>query len=444
MKIALDYLLYFLPRGIYCDIVFHPLNAATIAGIVCMILLLLASAFASASEIALFSLSPSEMHRLEEGKGARSQILKRLLSSPERILATILIANNFINISFVIISTFVTNSLINFSGSPVLGFLFQVIIISLMLLLFGEILPKIYATHHALGLSQFMAPALAFLNSLFKPLAILLTSSTSWVNRRMGHRRKNISMHDLSHALELTSTSNTDERDILEGIVKFTNIAVSDIMKPRMDIMASDIRLTFPELITYIIDCGYSRVPVYFETLDNIKGILYIKDLLPHLHKNYSFQWQSLVRPQYYVPETKKISDLLREFQANKIHMAIVIDEFGGTSGLVTLEDILEEIIGEIIDESDEADERRFTKIDEYNYIFEGKISLNDFNKITNTDEAILEDIKGEADTLAGLILELKGEIPVKGEIIPCKGFLFTIESIDKRRIRQIKVTIPK
>jgi putative hemolysin len=442
MEIALDHFLYILPKGIFCDIVFHQFNVAAAIGIIFMFFLLLASAFVSASEIALFSLSPTEMHLLEEGKGTKIQILKRLLSAPERILATILIANNFINISFVITSTFVTNSLIDFSGSPVLGFAFQVIIISLLLLLFGEILPKIYATHHALRLSQFMAPMLAFLNATFKPMAILLTSSTSWVNRRMGHRRKNISMHDLSHALELTSTSMTDERNILEGIVKFTNINTSAIMKPRMDIMAVDISLNFPELVTYIIDCGYSRIPVFSETLDNVKGILYIKDLLPHLHKNYSFTWQTLIRPQYYVPETKKISDLLREFQTNKIHMAIVIDEYGGTSGLVTLEDILEEIIGEIIDESDEADERRFTKIDDHNYIFEGKISLNDFNKITDTDEVVFSDVKGEADTLAGLILELRGEIPAKGEIIPCKHFLFTIESIDKRRIRQIKVTI--
>lgn len=407
-----------------------------------MLFLLLASAFISASEIALFSLSPSEMHQLEEGKSIRIQILHRLLVVPERILASILIANNFINISFVIISTFVTNSLIDFSGAPVLGFVFQVIVISLLLLVFGEILPKIYATHHALSLAQFMAPMLAFLNTLFKPLALLLTSSTSWVNRRMGYRRKSISMHDLSHALELTSTSMADERNMLEGIVNFTNIDVRDIMKPRMDIMAVDISLTFPELLTYIIECGYSRIPVFLETLDNVKGILYIKDLLPHLHKNYSLKWQTLIRPQYYVPETKKISDLLKEFQSNKIHMAIVIDEYGGTSGLVTLEDILEEIIGEIIDESDEADERKFIKIDDHNYIFEGKISLNDFNKITNTDESVLEDLKGEADTLAGLILELRGEIPIKGEIIHCKNFLFTIESIDKRRIKQIKVTV--
>ena len=348
------------------------------------------------------------------------------------------------NISFVIICTFVTNNLIDFSGSPILGFVFQVVIISLLLLLFGEILPKIYASHHALGISKLLAPMLAFLSSTFKPLALLLTGSTSWVNRRMGHRRKNISIHDLSHALELTTNSMSDERNILEGIVKFTNIDVSDIMKPRMDIMSIDIRLNFPELVTYIIDCGYSRVPVYFETLDNIKGILYIKDLLPHFHKNASFKWQTLIRPQYYVPETKKISDLLKEFQTNKIHMAIVIDEYGGTSGLVTLEDILEEILGEIIDESDEAEEKTYSRIDANNFLFEGKVSLNDFNKITNTDESVLEDVKGEADTLAGLILELKGEIPSKGTVIPFKKFLFTIESIDKRRIRQIKVTILK
>ncbi len=444
MKILSDQILHILPGGILSDIIFHQLNAASIAGIICMALLLLASAFASGSEIALFSLSPAEMHRIEAGKGSKEQLLKRLLTSPERILATILIANNFINISFVIISTFVTNSIIDLSGSHILGFVFQVVIISLLLLLFGEILPKIYASHHALGVSKFMAPLLYFLNTLFKPLALLLTGSTSWVNRRMGHRRKNISMHDLSHALELTSNTMTDERNILEGIVKFTNINVSDIMKSRMDIMAIDIGLNFPELVTYIVDCGYSRVPVYLGTLDNIKGILYIKDLLPHFHKNSSFKWQTLIRSQYYVPETKKISDLLKEFQTNKIHMAIVIDEYGGTSGLVTLEDILEEIIGEIIDESDEAEEKAYHKIDEFNYIFEGKISLNDFYKITDTDESVLKDIKGEADTLAGLILELKGEIPAKGEIIHCKNFVFTIESIDKRRIKQIKVTIQK
>jgi putative hemolysin len=423
---------------------YHPLTTGAVIGMIVLLLLLLASALMSGSEIALFSLSPAELKRVNEQKGGKNPVVHKLLGMPETLLATILIANNFVNISFVILSTFVTNSLVDFSFSPLIGFVFQVIIITFLILLFGEILPKLYASHHALTFAYLMAQPLFFLCKLFRPLSYLLTRSSYVFSNRIPNRPKNISMHDLSHALELTTSSIHEERNILEGIVKFSNIDVRDIMKPRMDVVTAHISWSFSKLIALIIESGYSRIPVYSESPDNIKGILYVKDLLPHLNKNDAFKWQSLIRPPYFVPETKKISDLLHDFQTSKIHVAIVIDEYGGTCGLVTLEDILEEIIGEIIDESDSAEKAAFTKIDEYHYLFDGKISLHDFCKTTGLDEHLFDEIRGEADTLAGLILELTGDIPEKGKTTDYHAIMFTIEAVAKRRITQIRVKLPK
>ncbi|MFW6327800.1 MAG: gliding motility-associated protein GldE, partial [Bacteroidota bacterium] len=373
-------------------------------------------------------------------KGRKKAILK-LIEKPDRLWATILISNTFINVAIVILSTFILNNLIDFSPAPVIGFIFQVIIITFLLLLFGEIIPKIYATQNALGLSLFMVYPLRFFEKLFNPLSSVLITSTSIVSNRFGQKKQNLTMTELSDAIDLTTGGIGEDKNILKGIVKFGNIDVREIMKSRVDVIAVDIRTNFRELVEIIIESGYSRIPIFEESLDQIKGILYIKDLLPHLHKQGSFKWQSLMRPQYYVPESKKINDLLKEFQTNKIHMAIVIDEYGGTSGIVTLEDVLEEIVGEIIDESDE-DEIIYTKQDENTFMFEGKILLNDFYKITNSNDTVFEEVKGDAETLAGLILELRGEIPLRNDIIKYKNYTFTVESVDKRRIKQVKVQI--
>ena len=360
---------------------------------------------------------------------------------PERLLATILVVNNFINIGIIILSAFITNSIIDFSNIPTLGFIFQIIIITFLLLLFGEILPKIYATHYALQFATNMAYPLFYLEKIFKPISSILIYSTSIVNKRFARKKQNISMDDLSKAMELPSTTITEDEKILKGIVKFRNIDVKEIMKSRLDVVAIDMQTKFSKLLPQIIESGYSRIPIYSGSFDNIRGILYIKDLLPHLNKNDTFKWQSLIRLPYFVPETKKINDLLEEFQSKKIHLAMVVDEYGGTHGIITLEDILEEIVGEIADESDE-DEPTYVRLDESNYLFEGKTLLNDFYKIINTSDNIFNEIKGDADTLAGLILEIKGKIPEKDDIIRYKNFSFKIDSVDFRRIKRIRVKI--
>jgi gliding motility-associated protein GldE len=287
-----------------------------------------------------------------------------------------------------------------------------------------------------------MALPLQTLEKVFRPINAILIQSTGFVNRKMQKHRKNISIDEISQALELTSDQElSEEKDILEGIVKFGNKNVSEIMKPRVDVVAIDIKTDFDEIINIINDSGYSRIPVYIESFDNVSGILYIKDILPHYHKTKAFKWQTLIRPPFYVPDTKKISSLLEEFQKAKIHMAIVVDEYGGTSGIVTLEDILEEIVGDITDEFDE-EEKFFTRLNERTFLFDGKVLLGDFYRVTNTDDSLFNDVKGDADTLAGLILELKGEIPKINEEIKCKQFVFTIKQVDNRRIKEIQVTI--
>jgi putative hemolysin len=409
--------------------------------LVVVIFLLISSALISGSEVAYFSLSPAELNKLKRSKFKIDQAVIRLLGIPDRLLATILVANTFINIGIVIISTYVTSKLFEFSGSMAVGFIMQVVIITFLLLFFGEILPKVYASRYAVKFSKLMAKPLDISERVFRPINSFLIYSTSIVNRRFMQKRKNISIAELSDALELTQHDISEDKRILKGIVKFGNIYVKEIMKSRVDAIGVDISMKFKNLMSVINNSGYSRIPVYEGTFDNIKGILYIKDLLPHIHKSGFFKWQSLIRPPYYIPESKKINDLLKEFQVNKIHMAIVIDEYGGSSGIITLEDILEEIVGEITDEYDD-EESIYTKIDDNQYIVEGKILLNDFYKIFNVDENIFNDVKGEADTLAGLILELRGEIPLKDEIISYKNFVFKVISVDKRRIIKIHVTV--
>ncbi len=420
---------------------FHPLTLGVIISVIIVLLLLLTSALISGSEVAYFSLSPSEKGKLKKKNKTHHRVLENL-EKPETLLATILVTNNFVNVGIIILTAYISDNLITFVNAPILEFIFQVVVITFFLLLFGEIFPKVYASHFALAFAKMMALPLLTLSKIFKPINSLLILSTGFVNRRMHKHRKNISIDDISQALELTSDHElSDEKDILEGIVKFGNKSVSEIMKPRVDVVAIEIKTEFDEVIHMINDSGYSRIPVYIDSFDNVSGILYIKDLLAHSHKTKAFKWQTLIRPPFYVPDTKKISSLLEEFQKNKIHLAIVVDEYGGTSGIVTLEDILEEIVGEISDEFDE-EEHFFTKIDENTFLFDAKVLLGDFYRITNCNDTIFDEVKGDADTLAGLILELRGEIPKQNETIQCKQFIFTIKQVDNRRIKEIKVSI--
>lgn len=428
-------------RLAFIDVNFYPAEPDGIVAIFIVMILLVGSALISGSEVAYFSLSPTDKQILEDRGTRNSRLVLELIGKPERLLGTILITNNFINIGIVMISSFVMNRLIDFGTSKTLQFLVQIVVVTFILVLFGEILPKIYAHLYASRFAQFMAYPLRFCEKLFYPISSILIHSTSAVNRRLAGKKQNISMDDLSGALELTSEDISEEKNILEGIIKFGNIDVKEIMKARIDVVSADIKINLDELISIAIDSGYSRIPIFDRTFDNVKGILYIKDLLPHIQKSKNFKWQSLVRPPYYVPENKKIDDLLNEFQTKKIHMAIVVDEYGGTSGIVTLEDIIEEIIGEISDESDE-DEVFFEKLSDYEYLFDGKILLNDLCKILETEDDIFESVRGDADTLAGLILELKGDFPDKGEKTSFRNFEFTIEAVDKRRIKKIRLMI--
>ena len=423
------------------NIQFHPLTLGITIYIAIVLLFLLISALISGSEVAYFSLSASDKHKLQK-KNKTNQTVQKNLENPEKLLATILVANNFVNIGIIILATYITGNLVTIHNSQVIEFLLQVVLITFFLLLFGEIFPKVYATHYALGFAKFMAFPLNTLEKIFRPINSILIYSTSFVNKRLQKHRKEISMSEISQALELTSDRElSEEKDILEGIIKFGNKNVEEIMKPRVDVISLDIKTGFLKVLQVINDSGYSRIPVYIDSFDNISGILYIKDILPHSHKGDSFKWQTLIRAPFHVPETKKINSLLEEFQKRKVHLAVVVDEYGGTSGIVTLEDILEEIVGDIVDEFDE-EENFFSKINENTYIFDGKVLLGDFYKVVACDDSIFDEVKGDADTLAGLILELKGAIPILHEKVSCKHFNFTIEAVDNRRIKQIKVEI--
>jgi len=420
------------------NVTFSPVTGGIFAAILIVVVLLIGSAVISGSEVAFFSLSPSDLSDITGRGTKRSQAILNTLRKPRRLLGTILITNNFINVGIVIISSFIMTSTIDLTGSQALEFIIQVVVVTFILLLFGEILPKFYANQHAVKFAMFMVFPLRVFEKIFYPLSSFLIFSTSIVNNRI-KKRQNISMDDLSDALEITADDIKEDKDILEGIIKFGNIDVSEIMKARIDVVAVDIKTKLSELIGVVVNSGFSRIPIYSENPDNIKGVLYIKDLLPHLHKSDSFKWQSLIRPPYYVPENKKIDDLLREFQTKKIHLAIVIDEYGGTYGIVTLEDIIEEIVGEIRDESDE-EEFIFKKVDDSTWLFDGKTPLIDFFKIVDMSPELFDDVKGDADTLAGLLLESKGAIPDKDEEFVIHDIKFKVESVDKRRIKEIIV----
>jgi gliding motility-associated protein GldE len=412
-------------------------------GLLFIIILLIGSALMSGSEVAFFSFRPEDIENLKTNKDKKSKSVLNLYNNPEKLLSTVLVVNNTINIAIVLLAAFLSSRIFDFSSEPVLGFITNVVAITFLLLFFGEVMPKVYASRNHVSLALFMSYPLTLLEKLFQPVTSLLILSSSFVKRRKLTRRSNISMDDLSDALELTSEDFTEDEKILKGIVNFGNTNVSAIMCSRIDVTAIDIKSGFDKIVPVIINSGFSRIPVYSGSFDNVKGILYAKDVLPFTNNPGSFKWQALLRPPYFVPETKKINDLLKEFQTKKIHMAVVIDEYGGTSGIVTLEDILEEIVGEITDESDD-DQILFRKLDEKTYIFEAKILLNDFCKVVGIEEDLLEDVRGESETLAGLMLELTGEIPQKDQIINYRDFIFRIESADRRRIKEIRVEINK
>jgi putative hemolysin len=412
-------------------------------GFMVIAVLLIGSALMSAAEVAYFSFSPEELETLKSDRNRKSQATLKLYNNPERLLSTVLVVNNTINIAIVLLAAYLSSKMFDFSAEPVLGFIINVVVITFLLLFFGEVMPKVYASRNHLVIALLMAYPLTFLQKIFKPVTSFLIFSSSFVKRRTGTRRSNISMDDLSDALELTSDNFDEDEKILKGIVNFGNINVSAIMCSRTDVTAIDIKSGFDKIVPVIISSGFSRIPVYSGSFDTVKGILYAKDVLPYTNNPCGFKWQALLRPPYFVPETKKINDLLKEFQTRKIHMAVVIDEYGGTSGIVTLEDILEEIVGDITDESDE-DERLYRKLDEKTYIFEAKILLNDFSKVIGIDEETFDDVRGESETLAGLILELTGAIPQKDQVIEFGNFVFRIESADKRRIKEIRVEINK
>jgi gliding motility-associated protein GldE len=425
--------------------VFQPFTFEIAIGLAAMVLLLLMSSLVSGSEVAFFSLTPVQLKELRSKKSSTENVIIQLLERPKRLLATILISNNFINVAIVIISTFITRELFDFTEIPAwIAFMIQVVIVTALILFTGEILPKIYATQQNMQFATFMARPTRILVKLFSPLSVILVKSTNFIDRRLA-RKSNISMSELSDAIELTTNESTTEEDkrILKGIVKFGDIEVREIMRSRLDVVGVDIAVSFPDLLKIIVDSGFSRIPAYEDSFDNVKGILYIKDLLPYIEKNGGFNWQNLLRDAFFVPENKKINDLLQEFQEKKIHMAIVVDEYGGTSGIVTLEDIIEEIVGEIDDEHDvSTEEKLFIRIDDRHYVFKAKISLNDFCKVLNVDDRIFEEVKGESESLAGLILELLGKLPEQGESVSFLNYTFKIKSVDNRRIKEVILTI--
>ena len=414
-----------------------------ITSIVLLIILLFCSALISGAEVALFSITKSNIDEGVENKSAAMQVVAKLLERPKKLLATILVANNFINIAIVLLFAYVGETLFSSVTHAILRFFLEVVSATFFILLFGEIVPKIYASRNSVKFSAFMARPLRVLDVLFSPLSLPMRFVTLKIQDWFGKQRSNLSVDQLSQALELTNNEDTtqEEQKLLQGIVSFGNTDTKQVMRPRMDLFALNIDTPFEAIIGEIIDNGYSRIPVYQESIDTIKGVLYVKDILPHLNKK-KFNWTSILREPFFVPENKKLDDLMVEFQTKKVHLAIVVDEYGGTSGIVSLEDIIEEIVGDISDEYD--DDLIYTKLDNNNYSFEGKTPLKDLYKIVGieNDVEIFENRKGEAETLAGFVLEISGDFPRIGSKIHFKNYVFTIEALERKRIKQIKLTL--
>jgi len=411
-------------------------------GILAIVFLLFCSAMVSAAEVALFSLTQQDLNTLSEEDSTKAIVISKLLQRPKKLLATILVANNFSHIGVVIIFSFVGNSIFSAIESPILKFIVEVLLVTFLILLFGEVLPKIYASRNNIQFSKFVANPISIIDKLLSPISLPMRAVSVFLHEKLGNQKSNISVDQLSHALGLTSSEDTttEEQKILEGIVSFGNTDTKQVMSPRIDIFALEMEETFTEIYQKIVDKGYSRIPVYRESIDHIEGVLFVKDLIPHINKK-EFDWNTLIREPFFVPENKKLDDLLKEFQSKKSHLAIVVDEYGGTSGLVSLEDVIEEIVGDISDEFDDEN-LNFSQIDDKNFLFEGKINLKDFYRIVDVNEEIFEGSKGEAETLAGFILEILGNFPKKGQKINFSDVRFTIEAVDKKRIKQLKVTL--
>jgi len=411
--------------------------------IILLVLLLVGSAFISAAEVALFGLSQTDINEMQESNSSRGKLIVQLLTKPKKLLATILITNNAINIGIVLLFSSIGDTI--FEGiDGTFRFLLEVVVATFLILMFGEILPKIYANRNRVQFSHFMAVPLKGLNYIFTPLSSPMRSVTLFMEDKLGKKKSNLSINHLSQALELASEGDTtkEEQKILEGIVTFGNTDTKQVMRPRIDIFALNEKMKFLEVLEEIKKNGYSRIPVFAENMDNVMGVLYVKDLLPYIERK-NFNWMTLIREPYFVPENKKLDDLLLEFQDKKNHLAVVVDEYGGTSGIVTLEDIIEEIVGDISDEFDDED-LVFSKLDDHNYVFDGKTALKDFYRVVKIEEEEeFENKKGESETIAGFVLEISGSFPKIGEKVLFKDYKFIVESMDKKRLKRIKVTLP-
>ncbi|WP_412986940.1 gliding motility-associated protein GldE [Pontimicrobium sp. IMCC45349] len=422
---------------------FTTIDMSIVSGFVLLFILLICSALISGAEVALFSLTQKDLDDVQESNSKPMHIVAKLLERPKKLLATILVANNFINIAIVILFAYLGGFVFESIESPVLKFVIEVVVITFLILLFGEILPKVYASRNNIKFSKFMAYPLKVLDVVFAPISLPMQSITHAIHNKLGKQKSNLSVDQLSQALELTSEEDTtkEEHKILQGIVSFGNTDTKQVMRPRIDIFAVEHTAKYSDIIPDIIKNGYSRIPVYQDNVDNVVGVLYVKDLLPYLGRK-QFEWTTLLREPFFVPENKKLDDLMQEFQEKKVHLAVVVDEYGGTSGLVSLEDVIEEIVGDISDEFDD-DDLIYSKLDDNNYVFEGKTTLKDFYRVIKLEEeAIFEDHKGEAETIAGFVLEISGSFPKLNSKINFKNYVFTIEGLDKKRIKQVKITI--
>lgn len=422
--------------------VFQLLDTNMLIGFVGIFTLLFISALLSGAEVAFFSLSSKDLDDISKENVSKGNLILVLLQTPKKLLATLLVANNFVNIGVVILFSFVGKNLFASIASPLIKFIVEVIVVTFLILLFGEVLPKVYANRNNIKFAKFVVQPLYVLDKLLSPISIPMRAITVYLHEKLGKQKSNFNIDQLSQALELTSSEGTshEEQKILEGIVSFGNTDTKQVMSPRIDIFALEIDESFSELLPKIVEKGYSRIPVYNGNIDQIEGVLFVKDLIPYIDQK-EFDWRPLLRKPFFVPENKKLDDLLKDFQSMKNHLAIVVDEYGGTSGLVSLEDVIEEIVGDISDEFDD-DDLNFSQIDTKNFIFEGKINLKDFYRIIAVDEVLFEGRKGEAETLAGFLLEILGNFPKKGQLLAFENCTFLIEAVDKKRIKQIKVTI--
>ena len=420
----------------------YTIDSTLAIGISGLVVLLFCSALISGAEVALFSLSQKDVEETLQEHNSKGKIISKLLEKPKKLLATLLVANNFINIAIVILFSFIGKSIFAVITSTLLRFILEVVVVTFLILLFGEVLPKVYANRNKVKFAKLIAYLIAFLDKILSPISLPMRAATIYLHNKLGKQKTNFSVDQLSQALELTDSeeTSTEEQKILEGIVSFGNTETRQVMSPRIDIFALEIEESFSEICPKIIEKGHSRIPVYRDNIDHIEGVLFVKDLLPYINSN-EFDWKSLLRQPFFVPENKKLDNLLKDFQSKKSHLAIVVDEYGGTSGLVSLEDVIEEIVGDISDEFDDEN-NNFTQIDDRNYLFEGKINLKDFYRIIDVDEELFEIQKGEAETLGGFILEILGNFPKKDQKIIFENCVFTIEVVDKKRIKQIKVTI--